>query len=261
MILFRHCDSRYPFLWEDGSQPQARWHGAGEGPAHYLSDTPDGAWAEFLRHEELREPEDLQGLTRSIWAVEVPDQDDTAEPNLPEAVLQGGEETYADCQAEARRLRQRGGSALRAPSAALVAGGAGGQRVEGGLQEADPRDGSVLVLFGPRPTLHGWLCAQRRTAVSPPPPARQPLLTSHPAGAHAHTRLPLLRRGRFDGGLVRRLTTLDRKSIVVRRRTTAIDMEWGVPQRSFSDGTLRDTPPGRWYHSRPWATSGSTSCS
>ena len=65
-------------------------------------------------------------------------------PDLPEAVLQGGEETYAACQAEARRVRQRGGSALRAPSAALVAGGAGGQRVEGGLQEADPRDGSVL---------------------------------------------------------------------------------------------------------------------
>ena len=33
--------------------------------------------------------------------------------------------------------------------------------------------------------------------------------------------------------LVRRLTTFRRKSIVVRRRTTVINMEWGVPQRSF----------------------------
>lgn len=29
---FRHADPRYPFLWEDASQPVARWHGAGEVP-------------------------------------------------------------------------------------------------------------------------------------------------------------------------------------------------------------------------------------
>ena len=50
MIAFRQVDARYPFLWEDGSQPAGRWHGDGEGPAHYFADTPDGALAEFLRH-------------------------------------------------------------------------------------------------------------------------------------------------------------------------------------------------------------------
>ena len=65
VIAFRHTDPRYPFLWECGSQPAGRWHAQGEGPAHYFNDTPDGAWAEFLRHEEITEPEDLSGIRRA----------------------------------------------------------------------------------------------------------------------------------------------------------------------------------------------------
>src|SRR5262245_40501368 len=57
MILFRQVDARFPFLWEDARQPAGRWHAAGDGPAHYFADTPDGAWAEFLRHEEITEVE------------------------------------------------------------------------------------------------------------------------------------------------------------------------------------------------------------
>ena len=59
MIGFRHADPRYPFLWEGAGQPAARWHAAGDGPAHYFCDTPDGAWAEFLRHEEISDPDDF----------------------------------------------------------------------------------------------------------------------------------------------------------------------------------------------------------
>ena len=59
MIGFRQVDARYPFLWEDSRQPEGRWHAAGDGPAHYIADTPDGAWAEFLRHEEITDPDDL----------------------------------------------------------------------------------------------------------------------------------------------------------------------------------------------------------
>lgn len=43
-----------------------------------------------------------------------------------------------------------------APSAALLPGGARGWRVDGGLRKAEPRDGEVIVLFGPRPDLVGW---------------------------------------------------------------------------------------------------------
>lgn len=140
-------------------QPPGRWHGAGEGPAHYLADTPDGAWAEFLRHEEISDPVDLQGVARNLWAVEVVDDEPAASPDLPARVLQGGLATYPLCQAGARALRSGGATGLGAPSAALVQGGARGERVRGGLVEADDRDGRVLVLFGDRPDLRGWLCA------------------------------------------------------------------------------------------------------
>ena len=69
---FRHCDPRFGFLWTTPAQPAARWHGHGEGPANYFADTPSGAWAEFLRHEGIVDPEDLAGVRRSLWAVELP---------------------------------------------------------------------------------------------------------------------------------------------------------------------------------------------
>src|SRR5256884_1317297 len=58
------CALPISFLWETGAQPPARWHGAGEGPAQYFSSTPEAAWAEFLRHEEIREAADLAGVER-----------------------------------------------------------------------------------------------------------------------------------------------------------------------------------------------------
>lgn len=38
-----------------------------------LADTADGAWAEFLRHESIADPEVLEGV--SLWAVNVTDTD------------------------------------------------------------------------------------------------------------------------------------------------------------------------------------------
>jgi hypothetical protein len=155
VIVFRHADPRFSFLWEDASQPPARWHGEGEGPVHYFADTPYGAWAEFLRHEEIRDEEDLAGVRRALWAIELP-RPPSRVPGIPPQLLTGGSETYAACRQAARQLRRKGARGLRAPSAALVSGGARGWRVEGGLQEASPRDGQVYVLFGRRPRLVGW---------------------------------------------------------------------------------------------------------
>lgn len=158
MIVFRQTDPRFPFLWEDASQPEGRWHAPGDGPVHYFADTPDGAWAELLRHEEITDPLDVLTIRRAIWAVEIPDGPYT-EPRLPMRTLTGGAESYPRCQAEARRLRAEGERSLTAPSAALLPGRARGVRVDAGLQDGPPRDGRVFALFGARPDLVGWAAA------------------------------------------------------------------------------------------------------
>ena len=159
MIVFRQTDARYPFLWEDTAQEPGRWHAAGEGPAHYFADTPDGAWAELLRHEEITEPDDVLTIRRQLWAVDIGDAPAEA-VTTPASVVSGGPDTYARCQVDARALRAHGAQRLAAPSAALVSGGARGLCVDGGVKPAAPRDGRVLVLFGSPKGLIGWIAAE-----------------------------------------------------------------------------------------------------
>jgi len=107
VIVFRVCDSSFPFLWElgDGArQRPARWHGAGEGPVQYFADTATGAWAELLRHEEITDTADLQEISACIWAVRIGDIE-MHEPKLPLAALTSTPEDYEICRNQARRLR------------------------------------------------------------------------------------------------------------------------------------------------------------
>jgi len=162
VIVFRHADPRFPFLWSTADQPPARWHGKGEGPAHYFAETPDAAWAEFLRHEEITEPDDVLTIARALWAVELPEVPATV-PELPRATLVGGRDRYAACQREARRLRAAGATGLMAPSAAVRAGTRSGFTAGRTLQPGPTREERVFVLFGPRPDLVGWAaCAAGR---------------------------------------------------------------------------------------------------
>jgi hypothetical protein len=161
MIVFRQADPRYPFLWSDASQPAGRWHADGEGPAHYFADTPDGAWAELLRHEEITDPEDAMTLRRALWAIEIGGEPLTS-VLLPPAVMTGGGETYRSCQDRARRLRRRGVRRVVAPSAALVSGGAAGREVAAGVERAArPRNGRVIVIFGAPDRFVGWKTVDR----------------------------------------------------------------------------------------------------
>jgi hypothetical protein len=155
MIGFRNSDPRWPFLRSDVTQPAARWHALGDGPANYFADTAVGAWAEFLRHEEIKDPADLAGVQRSLWAVEIPDTGYGA-PALADATLRGDKTTYPRCQAEARRLRATGRAGVRAPSAALLSGAASGWSCTPNEAPAAARDGFVYVLFGPPGGLVGW---------------------------------------------------------------------------------------------------------
>jgi hypothetical protein len=172
MIGFRQCDARCPLLWEGTAQPEGRWHAAGDGPAHYFADTPDGAWAELVRHEEIRDPADLATIRRAIWVVDLGDTP-AITPSLPPETMSGGDRaTIAACQEEARRLRGEGHRRLQVPSAALLPGGANGQRVDGEAAPASTpapaRDGMTIVLFGEAADLKliGWPAA---VEASPPP--------------------------------------------------------------------------------------------
>lgn len=159
MILFRHADPRFAFLWEDSTQPEARWHGTGEGPAHYLAETPDGAWAEFIRHEGITDAADLATVRRAIWAIEVPDEP-RSRPALPRSTLRGGLSTYARCQREARRLRATGATGVMAPSAALLPATPSGWHVQSGLRPGPIGGEDTIVLFGRRPDLVGWAACE-----------------------------------------------------------------------------------------------------
>jgi hypothetical protein len=158
MIVFRQVDARYPFLWEDARQPAARWHGDTSGPAHYFADTPDGAWAEFVRHEEITDPRDLATIRRQMWAVDIGDVPATT-VELPDATLRGGRETYGPCQQAAAALRARGVRRIVARTAALVRGGARAVRIAQGERVGEPRDGLTIVIFGPPNDLVGWIAA------------------------------------------------------------------------------------------------------
>lgn len=152
---FRHSDHRKPFLWQSDQQPAARWHGDRDGPANYFADTPAGAWAEFLRHEEITDEADLAGVRRSLWVVELPDEG-YARPKLSARTMTGGLVSYAACQAEARRLRSAGARRLEAPAAALLPGAARGWVANPEVAAAsEARDGRVWVLFGPCDAV-GW---------------------------------------------------------------------------------------------------------
>src|SRR5215510_4164593 len=107
MIVFRQADPRFPFLWGTADQPAARWHADGEGPAHYFADTPAGAWAELLRHEEITDAVDVLTLRRAMWAVDIGDDKPTA-VTLPTSSTTGERQTYARCQRHARDLRATG---------------------------------------------------------------------------------------------------------------------------------------------------------
>ena len=156
MIAFRHADRRFPFLWESPSQPAGRWN-ADDGVTHYLCDTPDGAWAEFLRHEEIDDPQDLITIRRAMWAVDIGDPPETLVSG-PEDVLRGNVDSWPACQQIAQGYRANAAGFV-VPSAALKPGGARGWRVDGGLQPGPESDGKVIVLFGPRPDLVGWAVA------------------------------------------------------------------------------------------------------
>ena len=144
---YRVCDRRYPFLWVTADQPPGRWHGAGEGPCHYLATTAKGAWAEIVRHEQIAEVQDLLDLDLSLWDIDAPQPRQGS--RLEVATLTGNQATYRACRKEALRLRGDGAVGLVAPSAAVLSGLAEQHSVDqNGSHVVGVVPTETMVLFG-----------------------------------------------------------------------------------------------------------------
>ena len=94
--------------------------------------------------------DDLAGVQRSLWAVELPPTDAAVTPQLPDAMLFGAERAYPICQQEARRLRALGHTRFDVIGAALLQGQAQGWTADAAVaRDLTPRNGRVWVHFGP----------------------------------------------------------------------------------------------------------------
>lgn len=163
---FRVCDRRYPFLWETTGQPRGRWNRAGDQPVHYLATTPTVAWAEWIRHQDIEDPDDLAGVAAALWAVLIPaawGATDLPAVELPiEQVLSGSHEAQ-DARLElVDALRRQGAQGLLAPTAALQHSDRVSPcvRVCDGVQQQDQLEvpAQVILLWCPATLLAGWCC-------------------------------------------------------------------------------------------------------
>jgi RES domain-containing protein len=161
-VYFRYSSYDVPF-WARANTTDERWHCAGDGPTQYLSATPDGAWAELIRNENLRSETDLALVAMPLWQARiaqarVADYRDfeTAERAGfdPESLIHDNQDK---CQIEGRRLRGAGFAGVLYPSSALPG--------EQNLALFGPR---ILLPWGASQQLASGVRATKLTVGAPP---------------------------------------------------------------------------------------------
>lgn len=70
LTVFRYVDYDHPF-WVAPNRRAGRWHGLGEPPTQYWSLSPDAAWAELIRAEDLRTEAELDLVRMPLWVCRV----------------------------------------------------------------------------------------------------------------------------------------------------------------------------------------------
>jgi len=163
---FRICDRRYPFLWPGHGQPAGRWNRAGDQPVHYLASTPTMAWAEWIRHQDLHNPDDLAGVAAALWAVLIPadwgHQDLQAAPMAMDQLLDTTAAAQSARFALVEQLKQQGAQGLLAPTAALHRSHEASPcvRVIKGNEQPEllPLPAHVILLWCNAEHLPGWCC-------------------------------------------------------------------------------------------------------
>ena len=126
-IAYRATSYDVP-LWAGPNRRNGRWNIAGTMPTQYLTLDPESAWAEMLRHEDLRTERDAAMYRTSIWQLRVDEgavvdystfekAEDAGFP--PDALV---DDDFERCQLEAQRLQGLGARGVLSPSAALPGG-------------------------------------------------------------------------------------------------------------------------------------------
>lgn len=164
LVAFRYCDYDVPF-WVRTSTRPGRWHRTGHEPTQYWSLTPDGAWAELIRFEELQTERELDEVRMPLWVCRAPAAglaNLAGNPTLRERYDLTEDDLTAEdwtaCQDAAPRLRRRYRGVL-SPSAAL--------------------DGALnLTLFGPR----RMIALERKPALASAVPAALASIGRPPRG-------------------------------------------------------------------------------
>ena len=133
---------------------------------HYLANTPTVAWAEWIRHQEIEDPADLEGVAAALWAVLIPahwgDRDLHVVEMPLELVLGTTPEAESVRLALVDQLKDQGAQGLLAPTAALHRSHEVSPcvRVIGGEGHPDelPVAANVILLWCNADQLPGWCC-------------------------------------------------------------------------------------------------------
>jgi RES domain-containing protein len=187
-FAYRWADYDTP-LWVRPNSSAQRWNGTREVPAQYLSLSPEGAWAELIRCEDLTSPAEVRLVRMPMWVLSVHETRIADYATFEKAEAAGFprealvDDDHERCRAEAARLRERGFRGVLAPSAALPGA-------------------TNLTLFGPRLAVE-WECPHesrlgsfipvRQLAVGHPPDDLLPRVRQH---GQAHTGLKAHRAAR-----------------------------------------------------------------
>jgi len=124
LVGFRYCSYDVPFWVRPNTRGQ-RWNLPLEGPTQYWSLTPDGAWAEHIRFNDIVTEAELDEVRMPVWVCRLPS---TGLLDLRDAGVRDRYHlTLADltandwsaCQRAATTMRAAGARGVLSPSAAL----------------------------------------------------------------------------------------------------------------------------------------------
>jgi RES domain-containing protein len=175
-VVYRWSSYDTP-LWARPNTTAQRWNRTREAPTQYASLSPEGAWAELIRAEDLTSVADVRLVSMPLWILHVREtrvadyttfEKADAAGFPPDALV---DDDHERCRTEGTRLREHGFRGVLAPSAALP--------------------GTVnLTLFGARLAVE-WGCPEerrlgsfvpvRQLAVGHPPDDLLPRVRQHGA--------------------------------------------------------------------------------